>query len=390
MACWRLLFSALPSTSGRKICLHVCLATLLSSAFASSPTPDSLAKEYQDTKMQMLKEDLQKRQVMASLFDTNLRIKKLVVERGNLEQEKLNLDEQVKTLAGKILGIDERLKQQQSQLRSRLATIYKLGGIGIAKIIFTSSSAAQLERNLKILGSIAKYDLRLIHSYTDNKKELQKKKEKLNLRWTGLQKVQKGMAQQEQEMLKEMDKKQKVLDNIKNSQSFAELKIKNLRKKSLALNSQDSEGLLDNLFLPSFSERKGGLPNPIEGKLTRGYGLIKDEKHNVVFGHKGYFYSAPVGTKVKTVYPGVAIFAGEIPGYGNSVIIDHGDHYYSVYSYLNSLDVAQGLQVEANQMLGQSGSTGNEFGDGLYFEIRHFSEPADPKFWIASNARSAE
>ena len=97
-----------------------------------------------------------------------------------------------------------------------------------------------------------------------------------------------------------------------------------------------------------------------------------------------------MGSKVRSVYSGNAIFAGEIPGYGNSVIVDHGDHYYSVYSHLHSIDIEQGLQIEANQVIGKSGSSGSEYGDGLYFEIRHFSEPADPKNWLAMNARSIQ
>ncbi len=159
-------------------------------------------------------------------------------------------------------------------------------------------------------------------------------------------------------------------------------KLKEIRKKSQLISKEDESGLLDLLFQPSFFEQKGQLPKPIQGSLAQGFGLIKDDFHKVVLSHKGHFYRAPAGTSVKSIFSGTVAFAGTVPGYGKTLIIDHGDHYYTVYSHNKELQVHEGESIQQSQVVALSGTAGKELGDGLYFEIRHFSEPSDPKAWM--------
>ncbi len=69
-------------------------------------------------------------------------------------------------------------------------------------------------------------------------------------------------------------------------------------------------------------------------------------------------------------------------GFGRTLIIDHGDHYYSVYSNIEGIDVGLGDEVEQNQVVAKSGLDPARSIEGIYFEIRHFSEPADPSLWM--------
>jgi len=329
-----------------------------------------------------MKDEVKQRQVLGALFDIGHKMKKIVGEKAELEQEKLALEANVKELAQKITGIEQKTKTQRSLLRERLAAIYKLGGPGIARVLFSSSSSAELERNLKILGIVAQNDVDLIKEYADSRKELEVRKAKLNARWAHLKKVESRILVKETKLAQENQTKNKILKNIKSSQNFAMMKLSEIRKKSAQVASQDEAGVLDLLFQPSFFEQKSHLPKPIQGRLIQGFGLIKDEVHNLVFSHKGQFYAAPIGTQVKAIFQGKVAFAGAVPGYGQTLVIDHGDHYYTVYSYNKDLKVKEGDQVQQMQTLASSGSAGSNFGDGLYFEIRHFSEPSDPQQWM--------
>jgi septal ring factor EnvC (AmiA/AmiB activator) len=278
-----------------------------------------------------------------------------------------------------------KTKQQRTLLRQRLAAIYKLGGPGLARVLFSSSSSAELERNLKILGIVAQKDVDLIKDFAESKQDLESRKAKLNQRWAHLKKVESKILTKEQRLTQENETKNKILKNIKSSQSFAMGKLSEIRKKSQKLVGNDESGVLDLLFQPSFFEQKTKLPKPIQGRLTQGFGLIRDDAHNVVFGHKGNFFSAPVGTAIKAIFQGKVAYAGPVPGFGQTLVIDHGDHYYSVYSHAKELKVKEGDQVQQLQTLASSGNAGREFGDGLYFEIRHFSEPSDPQQWVKGN-----
>ena len=71
-----------------------------------------------------------------------------------------------------------------------------------------------------------------------------------------------------------------------------------------------------------------------------------------------------------------------LPNFGRTVILDHGDSYYSVYAFVSQLKVHEGDQVREGDVLAVSGSYSPLFGPGLYFEIRHFTDAIDPKPWI--------
>jgi septal ring factor EnvC (AmiA/AmiB activator) len=98
--------------------------------------------------------------------------------------------------------------------------------------------------------------------------------------------------------------------------------------------------------------------------------------------HKGLFYAAPQSTSIHAVFDGKVVFADQLPGYGRTLIVDHGDNYYSVYAFAQLLKVQAGAQIHEGAVLGLSGKGSPLFGPGLYFEIRHFTDAIDPRPWI--------
>ncbi len=98
--------------------------------------------------------------------------------------------------------------------------------------------------------------------------------------------------------------------------------------------------------------------------------------------HKGQFYKVAPGVTIHSVAEGTVAMAGTLPGYGKTVIIDHGDNYYSVYAFNQSLKVREGQKITEGTILAVSGGSSPLFGPGLYFEIRHFTDAIDPHSWI--------
>jgi septal ring factor EnvC (AmiA/AmiB activator) len=89
---------------------------------------------------------------------------------------------------------------------------------------------------------------------------------------------------------------------------------------------------------------------------------------------------APVGTVVRTVFAGRVAFADRYGPYGRIVIVDHGDHYYSVSGDLDEVDVQIGQDLAAGERLGTVGDDGQ--GAMLYFEVRHGSQTVAPGPWL--------
>jgi septal ring factor EnvC (AmiA/AmiB activator) len=361
---------------------------------ANDSDMDRMINELQSAKLKLSLDEAKQRQVLSNLFGINKKMRKLESEKSSLEQQKLAVQGLIKELADRIVRIEAHLKQLKAELRGRLVVMYKAGGQGLARFIFSSQSSVQLEKNLKILGAVTANDLQMMKKYDQVVKDLSFKKEKLNHRWQHFKSLEEKIHFKEQNLLTENQEKSKILKNIRTSQVAALEKIGNLRMKSKKAAIQDDSGVLDLLFQPSFFEQKGQLRPPLSSfqneRPNIGFGLIRDQTTHVVLSHKGYFYNLPQGTPVKAIFSGTVAFADEVPGFGTTVIIDHGDHYYSVYSHNKKLFVKPGESIKEQQVIGHSGRSAINLADGLYFEIRHFSEPLDPQGWLVKSNYVAE
>jgi murein DD-endopeptidase MepM/ murein hydrolase activator NlpD len=79
---------------------------------------------------------------------------------------------------------------------------------------------------------------------------------------------------------------------------------------------------------------------------------------------------------------GGIIFAGWLGGYGNTVIIDHGGGYSTLYAHLSRIDVALGAEVARGQVIGRVGTTGFSTGPHLHWEVRVNGEPVEPRQFL--------
>ncbi len=92
---------------------------------------------------------------------------------------------------------------------------------------------------------------------------------------------------------------------------------------------------------------------------------------------------APGGAAVRAVAPGRVVHAGWFKGYGNLVIVDHGEGYHTLVAHLASMSSAMGEEVAPGTLLGSVGDTGSLHGTSLYFEVRERGRPVDPAAWMA-------
>jgi septal ring factor EnvC (AmiA/AmiB activator) len=357
-------------------------AIFLWSSIGQAAKIEKLAEDYERTRKVISETERKQREVMASLYEINRKMKKTVVEKSGLESEKMLVEAQTQELAENVLELEGLVKNQKSLLRERLVTIYKMGGQGLARTLFASTSSVELEKNLKILGVVAKKDLQLIKDYKNNQRELSLKRNRFVKRLARLQKLESKISEREQQLTKQNQSKTQVLELMKSDASLARDQLRKLREKSKDLISEDERNLLDLLFKPLFADFRGKLATPVEGLVKQKFGVVRDPENQVAWNHKGVFFAAPESLPVRSVFDGTLAFADQVPGFGKTLIVDHGDHYYSVYSHVKEAAVEVGAYIRRNQVLAKVAQTSREFGSGIYFEIRHFSEPSDPLQWL--------
>jgi septal ring factor EnvC (AmiA/AmiB activator) len=131
-----------------------------------------------------------------------------------------------------------------------------------------------------------------------------------------------------------------------------------------------------------FALLRGLLPYPARGPIEVGFGRVVDPRFHTVTVQKGLDIRAPPGVAVRAVAPGRVVHAGWFRGYGNLVIVDHGDGYHTLVAHLASMSTAIGEEVQAGSLLGTVGDTGSLKGPYLYFEIREKGRPVDPRPWL--------
>jgi len=117
---------------------------------------------------------------------------------------------------------------------------------------------------------------------------------------------------------------------------------------------------------------------PVSGKVVRAYGMVKDPIDNMERFHSGIDIAAPVGTPVCAVLNGVVEKLGESSELGKYVLIKHSEGSFSLYGELARITVEEGQVVQAGQIIGEVGNTGDIPGGGLHFELRENYKLVDP------------
>jgi murein DD-endopeptidase MepM/ murein hydrolase activator NlpD len=117
---------------------------------------------------------------------------------------------------------------------------------------------------------------------------------------------------------------------------------------------------------------------PILAPVSSAFGMRKDPFSSKTKFHKGVDLAAPEGMSVPAALPGKVISAGYESGYGNTVLIQHGNGLQTRYGHLGSINVKKGDVVASESVLGTVGNTGRSTGPHLHFEVIHMGKPVDP------------
>lgn len=128
----------------------------------------------------------------------------------------------------------------------------------------------------------------------------------------------------------------------------------------------------------SFSELRGKLNLPVRGEITNRFGTSREDT-GVTW--KGLFIKSAEGNEVKSIANGRVVFADWMRGFGNLMIIDHGDGYMSLYGNNQALLRKMGDTVKGGDTIASVGNSGGNSTPGLYYELREKSRPFDPMSW---------
>jgi septal ring factor EnvC (AmiA/AmiB activator) len=128
-----------------------------------------------------------------------------------------------------------------------------------------------------------------------------------------------------------------------------------------------------------FSRLRGRLTAPVQGELSGRFGAPRGAAGTEA---KGVFIRAPEGRPVRAVASGQVVYADWMRGFGNLLILDHGEAYLSIYANTEALLKQVGEIVAAGETIATTGASGGNEETGLYFELRHLGRAFDPLRWV--------
>lgn len=121
----------------------------------------------------------------------------------------------------------------------------------------------------------------------------------------------------------------------------------------------------------------------MNGRILKPYGRSVHPEFQTVVMNKGINIGAAAGTPIQCVADGRVEYVDWLPGYGQCIIVDHGDGYFTLYAHASAIFPARGAAVHAGEVLGEVGDTGSLNGSQLYFEIRQGKDSLDPAAWLS-------
>jgi septal ring factor EnvC (AmiA/AmiB activator) len=127
---------------------------------------------------------------------------------------------------------------------------------------------------------------------------------------------------------------------------------------------------------------QGKLAWPVKGRVVASFGTQVHPRYGTRVRQKGIQIEADEGTPIQAVAPGMVVFVGWLGGYGQTVVLDHGQDYFTLYAHASEILVAQGQEVRGGQAIARVGNTDSLYGPGLHFEIRQGKEARDPARWL--------
>jgi septal ring factor EnvC (AmiA/AmiB activator) len=277
-----------------------------------------------------------------------------------------------------ILNLNQGIERTKEELLSRLIALYKMGRTPPEVFLLTSESYLDLLKIDKCLRVVIDFDARLADTYRYQvalKERYQNELIEDQLQW------QRNISEVEQkkgEINKVRGAKQAFLKSIQDQKAVTQKVIEELEGRTKEL-----QALVEKLEREkSLLAYKKSKPEPNKGRLlppVQG-SVISQFKEK---GQNGIEIRAPMETEVRAILPGKVLYADWFKGFGNMVIIDHGDHTFTVSAYCSHLLKKEGDAVSQGETIARVGSAGSLKGPCLYFEIRHRGKPQDPMDWIS-------
>lgn len=347
----------------------------------------------------------QKQEVENKIKDTNIKLEYVqdelsstMIDVQEIEDKVLKYEEDIQELGEKMTALQTSIDEAQAKLVlasqnyegkknliiNRLVAMYEAGDTAYLDVLLNSKDITDFISRYYVIEEITEYDTYLLNQVKVEKENIETTKQKLENEQAEI-KIVKAKSEQtsivlnnmktlQQSYVKKLSAGEKILQEqitaYKREEAEIESKIQSI------INGIDGE-----------IQYTGGemlWPVAISGTvITSEFGIREHPIQGVVKQHTGLdIGGAPLGTPVIAASDGVVSYAGWLGGYGNCIMINHGDGIVTLYGHGNKVLTSVGTNVKAGDVIMEVGSTGNSTGPHLHFEVRENGVCVNPLKYV--------
>ncbi|GAC1430399.1 MAG: peptidoglycan DD-metalloendopeptidase family protein [Thermoanaerobaculia bacterium] len=298
--------------------------------------------------------------------------------RQRVDKERAEAEAQIGELTA-------RIAHQKSHLRKRLVALYQLGGLSYLRILMSLDQRNDPMAAVSMLSFLVTHDSRTISRFQSTRQQLDQQKVALAKRQAELAELARVIEGRRRAVAVSYAETQRVLARLEKQESGSEQQLAELEAKAQRL--QRLVGVLSAQAgggTPSSDVRtyRGALAWPVDGEIVERFGRQRNAKFSTYTMNNGVKIAAAPRQQVRAVFQGTVLFSQWFKGYGNLIIVDHGNRVFSLYGNIASPVIAVGDHVATGQPIAGVGDSEDAASGYLYLEIRQDNHPEDPQKWL--------
>jgi septal ring factor EnvC (AmiA/AmiB activator) len=392
----------------RRLIVVLALVAVAAPVLAQAPRKDDPIQAEQ-RKLRQTEQQLRDEKRKAA--EARARETSLLAELDQVEQQMVDKHKQIAKLdtriartltevtglRGEVQGLQRQRASQEQALSRRLRAMYKMHAQGGAlPLLLSGDDPVARAVAVRHLASLATLDARLIQEYRGTTDRLDDRRRREETRQRELADLKSDAQREQAEADRDAVKRRSLLVRVRDERAYHERMVGELTEAARRLEAfigdlQAKQRRLARVPPPKggslppgvgFGNLRGRLPWPTEGRIIAAFGAQVHPRFGTRTFRNGVDIEANEGRDVAAVYGGHVIYTGWFKGYGNLIILDHDNEYYTLYAHMAEIGVREGDDVRQGQRLGTVGDTGSLEGPRLYFEVRYQGKPQDPEQWL--------
>ena len=313
-----------------------------------------------------------------------------------------NTLKQIEKLEEEVEIEQTKLELQLLILENRLKKFYKYNNITYLAVVLESKDFSQFLNRYRYLESILENDADIVKQVSEQVEFVKKQRHSLNNKKEITRMLEQEIQKEKENIEMSIEVKNKYIVRIEEEKKNQIAILEELEKSSaqiteiieMAFQEREKARQAQQQVPqqqpvtgtvrtgPTLQPRKGIFELPVKGTIISNYGSQKQQDLNAYIFNSGVDISASLGEAVRAASFGTVIYIGNVKGYGEIIILDHGGNVVTLYAHLSKVLIRLNDQVTKGQIIGQVGTSGGVPSPRLHFEVRVEGKPVNPFDWL--------